>query len=184
MGLNVYCPNTASCGVKFGILHSFCHAEFSGYYYLPSNPKYKENDYQPEELDDEVIADTSNNHYIYPKQTKLLSNEKLKRHKIPYVIQYYISDKKTSLEEYVNHMFLMGYPLRDETELFSGSPPTYDAKPSERGVTEVINQCYSLVEPFAAIADDAFERISSDIDKNMDPYVQQEYDEVNKDCIE
>lgn len=78
----------------------------------------------------------------------------------------------------------MGYSLRDETELFSGSPPTYGAKPSERGVTEVINQCYSLVEPFAAIADDAFERISSDIDKNMDPYGQQEHDEINNDCIE
>ena len=50
---------TSSSG-KFAVLHAFCFAEFSGYYYLPSNPKYKENDYQPEELDDEIVEDISN----------------------------------------------------------------------------------------------------------------------------
>ena len=53
-------------------------------------------------------------------------------------------------------MILMYYPLRDEIKLFSGSPPTYSAKPSERGVIEVINRICSLVETFANIADDAF----------------------------
>ena len=43
----------------------FCFAKFSRYYYLPSNPKYKENDYQPEELDDDIVEDTSNSDYLY-----------------------------------------------------------------------------------------------------------------------
>ena len=47
---------TSSSG-KFAVLHAFCFAEFSGYYYLPSNPKYTENDYQPEELDYEIVED-------------------------------------------------------------------------------------------------------------------------------
>ena len=86
----------------------------------------------------------------------MLSIDKLKCCKIPYVIQYYVLDKETSLEEYVHNMILMYYPLRDEIKLFSGSPPTYSAKPSERGVIEVINRICSLVETFANIADDAF----------------------------
>ena len=75
--------NTTSSGGKFAVLDTLCFAEFSRYYYLPSNPKYKENDYQPEELDDESISGMSNIGYAYPKQIKLLSNEKFKCHKIP-----------------------------------------------------------------------------------------------------
>ena len=40
------------------------------------------------------------------------------------------------------------------------------------------------MEPFPAIVDDEFERVSSDIDNNVDPYGQQENDEVNEDSIE
>ena len=42
------------------------------------------------------------------------------------------------------------------------------------------NQNYSLVEPFVAIVDDAFLRKSCDIDSNMDPYDQQDNDEVTE----
>ena len=44
---------------------------------MPSYFKHKENYYQSEELDDKVVADLSNTQYVYPKQIKLLSNEKL-----------------------------------------------------------------------------------------------------------
>ena len=74
----------------------------------------------------------------------------------------------------------MYYPFRDEKELLSGDLHTYASKLSEPGVIEVVNQDYSLVESFAAIADVVFQRISSDIGSNMDPYSQQENDEVNE----
>ena len=61
-------PNLTSSSSKFAVLDAFCFAEFSRYYYLPSNPKYKENDYQPEELDDEIVEDISNSNYLYPKK--------------------------------------------------------------------------------------------------------------------
>ena len=64
-------PNLTSSSGKFAVLDAFCFVEFS-----PSNPKYKENDYQPEELDDEIVEDISNSDCLYPKDTKLLSNEK------------------------------------------------------------------------------------------------------------
>ena len=132
---------------------------------MPSNPKYKENDYQAEQLDDEVIANMFNTQYVYPKQIKLLSNGKFKCRKIPYVLQYYVSNKENCLT-----CFFMYYSLRDEIELFSSNPPTYSAKLAERGIIKVVNQNYSLVEPFATIVDDSFKRISSDIDNNMDPH--------------
>ena len=100
-------PNTTSSGGKFAVLDPLCLAEFSRYCYLPSNPKCKENDYRPEELDDESISGMSNIGYAYPKQIKLLSNEKLKCHKIPYVFQYYVPNKATSPEEYAHHMLFM-----------------------------------------------------------------------------
>ena len=77
-------------------------------------PKYKENNYQPEELDDASISDMSNIGYAYPKQIKLLSNEKLRCRKIPYVFQYYVPNKETSPEEYAHHMLFLYYPFRDE----------------------------------------------------------------------
>ena len=43
--------NLTSSSSKLVIPDAFCFAEFSRYYYLPSNPKYKENDHQPEELE-------------------------------------------------------------------------------------------------------------------------------------
>ena len=45
-------PNLTSSSSKFAVLDAFCFAEFSRYCYLPSNPKYKDNDYQPEDIED------------------------------------------------------------------------------------------------------------------------------------
>ena len=103
----------------------------------------------------------------------------MKCRKTPYVLQYYAPNKGTKPEEYAHHMLFMYYPFRDEKELLSGNPPTYASKLSEPGVIDLVNQNYSLVEPFATIVDNAFLRLSSDIDNIMDPYDQQENDEVN-----
>ena len=53
-------------------------------------------------------------------------------------------------------MLFMYYPFRDEKELLSGNPSTYASKLSESGVTDLVNQNYSLVEPFATIVDNVF----------------------------
>ena len=76
-------------------------------------------------------------------------------------------------------MLFMYYPFRDEKELLSGNPPTYAMKLSEHGVIDLVNQNYSLAETFATIVDNAFLRLSSDIDNIMRPYGQQENDKVN-----
>ena len=109
-------PNVTSSSGKFAVLDAFCFAEFSWIsrcYYLPSNPKYKENDYQRGELDDEIVEDISNSGYLYPKDIKLLSNEKMKCYKTSYVLQYYVPNKETKPEEYLHHMLFMYYTFRD-----------------------------------------------------------------------
>ena len=58
----------------------------------------------------------SNTQYVYPKQIKLLSNEKLECREMPYLLQYYAPNKETSPEEYVHHMLFMYYPFRDERD--------------------------------------------------------------------
>ena len=60
---------------------------------------------------------------------------------------------------------------------------TYSQKLAEACVIEVVNKNYSLVAPLAAIPDNAFERISSEIDNNVDLYNQQQNEEVNDDHI-
>ena len=172
-------PNLTSSSSKFAVLDAFCFAEFSRCYYLPSHPKYKENDYQPEELDDEIVEDISNSDYLYPKDIKLLSNEKIKCRKTPYVLQYYVPNKETKPEEYAHHMLFMYYLFRDEKEQLSGDPPTNASKLSDSGVIDLVIQNYSLVEPYATIIDNAILRLSSDIDNIMDPYGQQKNDKVN-----
>ena len=152
-------PNLTSSSSKFAVLDAFCLAEFSRYYYLPSNPKYKENDYQSQELDDEIVEDISNSDYLYAKNIKLLSNEKMKCCKTPYVLQYYAPNKESKPKVYAHHMLLMYYPFRGEKELLSGNPSTYASKLSEPGVIDLVNQNYSLVEPFATIVDNAFLRL-------------------------
>ena len=64
-------------------------------------------------------------------------------------------------------MLFMSYPFKDEKDLLSGNPSTYVSKLSAPRVIELVNQNYSLSEPIETIVDDAFLRISCDIDSNM-----------------
>ena len=73
----------------------------------------------------------------------------------------------------------MYYLFRDEKEQLSGNPPTNASKLSDSWVIDLVIQNYSLVEPYATIIDNAFLRLSSDIDNIMDPYGQQKNDKVN-----
>ena len=103
----------------------------------------------------------------------------MKCRKTLYVLQYYVPNKETKPEEYAYHILFKYYIFRDEKELLNDNLATYASKLSEPWEIDLVNQNYSLVEPFATIVDNAFLRLSSDIDNIMDPYGQQENDEVN-----
>ena len=79
-------PNLTSSSSKFDVLDASSFAIFSWYYYLLSNPKAKENHFQPKELDDEIVEDISNSDYLHPKSIKLQWNEKMTCRKTPSVL--------------------------------------------------------------------------------------------------
>ena len=92
-------PNITSFGGKYSILDSFCYAEFLRFYYVGSNAKLTENDYQFEELSNELIEDIHNIDQIYPKVIPLMSSkEKLKCGKVSYVLQFMFQINKLNLK--------------------------------------------------------------------------------------
>ena len=106
------------------------------------------------------------------------SKEKLECQKIPFLLQFYVPNQQTQPEEYAHHMLFMYYPFRNENDLKSGNPPTYSNKLRESNVISLVNQNRARVEPFATIIDDAFERYTSELETNMDPFGQQDNDET------
>ena len=103
----------------------------------------------------------------------------MKCRRTPHVLRYYVPNKESKPEDYDQHMLFMYYPFKDEKELLSGNRLTYASKLSKPGLIDLVHQNYFLVEPASTIVDNALLRLSSDIDNIMDPYAQQENDEVN-----
>ena len=81
------------------------------HYYLASGES-KENDYQPKILQDDLTEYNHGSENNYTKQIPLmLSNEKLKSRKVPYVLKYHVPNKHTHPEEYVHHMLFRYFHL-------------------------------------------------------------------------
>ena len=77
------------------------------------------------------------------------SKEKLKCRKVPYVMQFYVSNRDMCHEEYTHHILFTYYPFRDENKLKSGNPPTYADRLKEPCVTDVISDNCVVVESYA-----------------------------------
>ena len=92
--------------------------------------------------------------------------------------------KKPAQKNMRTTCFLCNIHLEMKKNFLSENPPTYVNKLPEPGVIEVVNQNYSFVEPFATIVDDAFLRISCDIDSNMDLHGQQENDGIAENIVD
>ena len=68
------------------------------------------------------------------------------------------------------HMYLLSF--RNEYELKYGDPPPDTRKLGTPGVTDIMNNNRSLVEPFTIFVDNAFEKYNEDIQLNIDPFGQ------------
>ena len=68
--------------------------------------------------------------------------------------------------------------FRKENDRKSGNSPTYSNKLRESNMISLVNQNRDRVEPFATIIDNAFERYTSELQTNMDPFGQQDNDET------
>ena len=63
-------PSATFCNGKYRVLNGFCYAEFLAYYML-ENKSNKTCEYQPDELDDNLI-ENSHEERSYAKNTKLI----------------------------------------------------------------------------------------------------------------
>ena len=94
------------------------------------------------------------------------SNEKLKCCKIPYVP-----------DEYAHHMLFIYFPFRDENELKYSN--NYNENLNLSNVLETVNLNCTKIEPYAVLVEDASERLATNQESNIDPFGQEENEEVN-----
>ena len=124
---NIERPNTTFCNGKYSILGDFCYAEFLAHYTLKNKPS-KTVEYQPDELDDNLIE---NNHEesSYPKKIKLMiSGETMRCRKVRRILRYHESNKLLSPEKSAHHVMLLFFPFGDEKQLLSSCTPLYQNK--------------------------------------------------------
>ena len=108
------CPNSSFVNGKYAIIDSVCYAEFLRYYCLTQTTT-NENDYQPEELTNDLIQGTHTFQHNYLNVIPIMqSKEKLKCCKIPNLLQYYEPNRDAHPENYHHHIFFMYYSFRRE----------------------------------------------------------------------
>ena len=101
-------------------------------YYTLENKPSKTGEYQPDELDDNLIE---NNHgeCSHPKNTKLMiSGKTMCCRKVRRILRYHVPNKLLSPEKFAHHVMLLFFPFRDEKQLLSGCPPLYQNKLQEQ----------------------------------------------------
>ena len=150
------------------------------YYYVDNRESNEvDNDSLPVVLHQELMEQ---GHVLeYPSFIPLMnSNDKLKCRKVRAVLRYPPQNKNLHPEKYAHHLLMCYYPFRSEDELKLG---TYTAKLFQPGVLEIINTNKIIVEPFGEMVDEALQNLVIDSYKNnnLDPFAQQENDEVEGD---
>ena len=69
-------------------------------------------------------------------------------------------------------MLVLFYPFRREEDLMCESPPSHSGKFYDSSVLEIVNHNQSLVEPYADLIHDAFQRYNEYTQSNIDPFRQ------------
>ena len=75
-------------------------------------------------------------------------------------------------EKYYHNILFMYYPFRREEELKGRSPLTYSQKYNELEVAAVVNRNRRLIEPYAELVDEAYERMQNTELNNEDSSAQ------------
>ena len=138
--------------------------------------KWKDNDYQPEILVDDLIENNHASDIHYPSSIPNMSaNEKLKCRKVPDVLTYHVLNQHKHHEEYVHHLLFMYFPFWIENELKLNN--SYAEKLHSSNVLEITNLNHIKVEPYALLVENALEkRLSTNQNANIDSFGQKEND--------
>ena len=93
---------------KYAILDQMPYAEFLRYNYLTPRKYSLENDYEPEELFDNLRKDNLTTSHNYSSVILVInSNENLKYSKIPRILQNHVPNKHTHSEKCFHYMMFM-----------------------------------------------------------------------------
>ena len=147
---------------SISVVDKLCLAEFAAYYYKDYRKDSDEtNDAQPNVLTDEVIH---TQHSILqdislPSQITLMNTkEKMKCRKVKAVIRYHTPNKTKQPECYCNHLLMLYYPWRNESDLMAADQ-SYASKLYEPNVQEVVELSRSVFEPNADAVTEALENL-------------------------
>lgn len=139
-------PNISFKGGRYAILDSMCYAEFQADYYLDSKPlPDNKNDCQPEIL----LDDDANIPLLYPKLIPLMaSKDKMRCRNVKNIIRYHTPNPAVDVEAYANHLLMLFYPFRKESEVLSEVDGIYTSKLNLPEVLNVVNRNKGIFEPW------------------------------------
>ena len=124
-------------------------------------------EYQPDELDDKLI-ENSHEECSYPKKLKLMiSEETMRCRKVRRILRYHVPNKLSSPEKIAHHVIF--YSFREEKELLSGFPPSYQNKLQEHGVQDVLDANKINFKPYGDLVGQAYSKFNEILINNQDP---------------
>ena len=142
----------------------------------------EENDCQPEILE-ELLS--NEDFSTLPKSVPLMSSkEYIKLRKTKCVLRYHVPNNLSKPEAYAHHLLFMFYPFRTEESLKETPSGTYSEKLTEPGVLEIINENKRICEPYGELVDQAFIHFRENISSGLDPYGEQENDDLRTGIVE
>ena len=146
---------------SYGCKNLICYAEFLHYYYLAA--KLQDNDWQPVELSDDLVENNFLNK-IYPPIIPLMTcNYKLECRKVTFVSLLFTPNKGKDYELYAHHLLMLYYLFQKESDLKSGSAPSYTNKLSKVDILQIVNENGQKVKPYANLVDEALIRHNTEV---------------------
>ena len=118
-----------------------CLAKFAAYYYKQYyNNEDENNDNQPVVLCDNVLENQHDDCSRLPNKIKLMrTKETMKCRKVKAVIRFHKPSKTTEPEKYAQHLLMLYFPWRKESDL-TGNDNTYLSKFESQDVKEIVQR--------------------------------------------
>ena len=128
---------------KFALVNSLFYTQFFRYYYVSTISN--ENDWRPVELI----------HYPSVICVNIISRE-TKMPESPFCLRYFTPNKNRNYEFYANHLLILFYPFRTESNLKSDN--SYTKKFTAFDLIYIVNGNRSIIELYCELVDEALIR--------------------------
>ena len=118
-------PNRSHINGAFGHVDNLCLAEFAAYYYKNYKPiEDRQNDNHPVILTDQILDNQNSSPQNLPTKISLMTkNETMKCRKVKAVIRFHKPSKTTDAEKYFDHVLMLYFLWREESDLIGPEGP-------------------------------------------------------------